>query len=98
MNAHTDARTRFVIADRPQTIVWAGVGDSWQGTSESLGMPRIPRSDRIPPEYPYSRYSAPKRSKTSKMPPKYPKCPQNCAFGARIPCTERPGIRPARSV
>ena len=23
MNAHTDARTRFVIADRPQTIVWA---------------------------------------------------------------------------
>ena len=21
--AHTDARTRFVIADRPQTIVWA---------------------------------------------------------------------------
>ena len=23
VNAHTDARTRFVIADRPQTIVWA---------------------------------------------------------------------------
>ena len=23
VNAHTDERTRFVIADRPQTIVWA---------------------------------------------------------------------------
>jgi len=23
VNAHTDARTRFVIADRPQTLVWA---------------------------------------------------------------------------
>ena len=23
VNAHTDARTRFVIADRPHTIVWA---------------------------------------------------------------------------
>jgi len=23
VNAHTDARTRFVIADRPQTILWA---------------------------------------------------------------------------
>ena len=23
VNAHTDARTRFVIADRPLTIVWA---------------------------------------------------------------------------
>jgi len=23
VDAHTDARTRFVIADRPQTIVWA---------------------------------------------------------------------------
>ena len=59
VNAHTDARTRFVIADRPQTIVWAFTLSSrtsiwrfmaiWPSVESLFSITPLPYSDGVVP-------------------------------------------------